>query len=692
MDIIFPKNNSGYIGKSPAIYLYEPFETRKIQAVLLEHSEIHGIVVHLPSNEYRSKSGITRCYIFDTAVNEALYTFQPICQSYGHIVPDVHYHLSNKIPTLNNIDLIESIEQIYFKVIGSRFIANGAGKSGTSYLYNILSSLPGVKQKSNSHLISHDYLSLAEIPFSCIFHAHIPPTKEAFEYLYKFNYFNFFIYRDLRDQIVSEYFHKFRFDKKFINNNIREFTEKKMLTYEMILRWSTSIYASDWCIDWFNFDPESTLKYEDLLTAPHETLKKLFMNKKIPVHDELLSYIISENEFEIFSNGIAPGNNINSFFRNGKIGDWKNYLDDETNLKIKLKYKKYFSILNYDNLQEIITPIDHDKQELRLNYFEGKILTNKMGQIKSLNDDLQPLDIFCLDSDTKLDIIPSDMANNIITTPDGHLHLLFKKGTTLRLPEVYDTFKVYNLDIPVYLSELYGYNQKNFLDRSLNLFSRILNLPIDYHNSHFVHIGCGIAAEVLAAEYLSNNFYQYLGIDLCLDTIRWCDNFIGKRLSNIEFKHLDSFHELLNPLSRTLFEENKLQISNSSTDCVVISDLFKHLLVFEAIFLLKEVARILKKNGIAYIMFSVLSENLNNISKESRVNLLKYHSHENGMIILDHAYCRQHVIFFEDAIDDLIKLSGLNIRQKIFDQKIKCTLKDIDIYEVSYIIEKSAVQ
>lgn len=70
-------------------------------------------------------------------------------------------------------------------------------------------------------------------------------------------------------------------------------------------------------------------------------------------------------------------------------------------------------------------------------------------------------------------------------------------------------------------------------------------------------------------------------------------------------------------------------------------------------------------------MFSVLSENLNNISKESRVNLLKYHSHENGMIILDHAYCRQHVIFFEDAIDDLIKLSGLNIRQKIFDQKIK---------------------
>lgn len=77
------------------------------------------------------------------------------------------------------------------------------------------------------------------------------------------------------------------------------------------------------------------LRYEDLLGEPLLTLARLCRFLGVDDRPEVLQLCLDKTSFEKLSGGRKPGQeDKESFFRKGVIGDWRNYLDAETNEQV----------------------------------------------------------------------------------------------------------------------------------------------------------------------------------------------------------------------------------------------------------------------------------------------------------------------------------------------------------------------
>ena len=81
--------------------------------------------------------------------------------------------------------------------------------------------------------------------------------------------------------------------------------------------------------------PVLVIRYEDMILDTFETFKKAVRFLKIDKNDEQIKTAIHKSDFKILSeqekeNGFKEKMiKSKSFFRKGKIGDWRNYLDDK---------------------------------------------------------------------------------------------------------------------------------------------------------------------------------------------------------------------------------------------------------------------------------------------------------------------------------------------------------------------------
>jgi hypothetical protein len=71
------------------------------------------------------------------------------------------------------------------------------------------------------------------------------------------------------------------------------------------------------------------LRYEDLLTNPEREAKKLFQFLNVDDSYGIVEELVDMCKFERMSGGRKPGEeDMDSFYRKGIAGDWKNYMDD----------------------------------------------------------------------------------------------------------------------------------------------------------------------------------------------------------------------------------------------------------------------------------------------------------------------------------------------------------------------------
>jgi hypothetical protein len=147
----------------------------------------------------------------------------------------------------------------------------------------------------------------------------------------------FFVIRDPRDLVVSQYFSKLKSHKRSneidqVRHELNRFSQKDGLK-RMIDHLAENGYW-DRIRSWGNIEDQNlkVFKYEDLTSdeTAFLTFKNLLAFCKLPVSDDVLENILANKSFEQLSEGRNQGEeDTSSHYRKGVAGDWMNYFDDD---------------------------------------------------------------------------------------------------------------------------------------------------------------------------------------------------------------------------------------------------------------------------------------------------------------------------------------------------------------------------
>lgn len=225
----------------------------------------------------------------------------------------------------NNIPISETWDE-------DIFIA-GYPKSGNTWLQNLISSiiLETTSQNLNQSLVNelipnlHGRSYYKRVYPIMFFKTHDLPKKEYKKVI--------FLIRDGRDAMISYY-----------NMEINQNKDYPYTLEEMIVK-GKGIFPSKWHTHtkmWTKnpFNAKIlTIKYEDLKVNPKQELKKICVFSKISISDELLEEIIEANnidnlrkkakKFGLENDDKFKEKNSSDFFRKGKVGSFKEEMDEE---------------------------------------------------------------------------------------------------------------------------------------------------------------------------------------------------------------------------------------------------------------------------------------------------------------------------------------------------------------------------
>lgn len=235
-----------------------------------------------------------------------------------------------------------------------RYLVVSLGKSGSNWLNNLISGLPGIK-RFNMGLHKFTGTSVAELDLlmsGSVAYTHLQRTPEFVEAIERLNIVPFYIYRDIRDSVVSEYFHKKYLDPKTFEKGtpiLAEVNDETAFDLENIMRWST-------CAPFYNDVPKwalnpdiASVKFEDLHRNPVESFRVLLAFNDLNYSQEELEKSIEASSFKKMSGGRQKGDeNRNSHYRKGIIGDWRNHFSPQQAATFYGRFGETLSSLGYE--------------------------------------------------------------------------------------------------------------------------------------------------------------------------------------------------------------------------------------------------------------------------------------------------------------------------------------------------------
>lgn len=112
-------------------------------------------------------------------------------------------------------------------------------------------------------------------------------------------------------------------------------------------------------------------------------------------------------------------------------------------------------------------------------------------------------------------------------------------------------------------------------------------------------LGCGCGK--LARFLFNNPNLSYVGIDIYLPSIKWCQRAFSGASDRFYFEHYDGYSALYNPSGKVAPTEYRLPLKDESVDMIVCASLFTHLYENDAKHYLSEIFRVAKNGGQAII-------------------------------------------------------------------------------------------
>jgi sulfotransferase family protein len=350
MNFVYPKN-WGTVGTNPEFAIHVPQPSRTYRLEISQIVNESHIRVEVEQPEWlSSRHGFIRLVRL-SGLQNGNYIINLFETRFNRLALQSGFVVDDRITLTSLASSLDIIELLYGHCPKARYLANGIGKSGTTWLSQLLGSLPGCHpvDMSAAGLSGINHRELATVPLGGVYHGHLPYGFEVVEALDTLGYHNVHVCRDLRDVVVSEYFHKFVMAAdQFSRAETVNFSKDELLTAKMIYSWSSSIYQARNVLDWKADDDCSFVRYEDLLSCPVTEFEKICLKLRLPIDAALATYIVETNEFSFVTRGRKPGvADPSSPLRNGLAGDWRNHLSEETSRWFVARHLTYYQALHY---------------------------------------------------------------------------------------------------------------------------------------------------------------------------------------------------------------------------------------------------------------------------------------------------------------------------------------------------------
>jgi len=116
-------------------------------------------------------------------------------------------------------------------------------------------------------------------------------------------------------------------------------------------------------------------------------------------------------------------------------------------------------------------------------------------------------------------------------------------------------------------------------------------------------IGCGIGRMAIPLTKHLNNKGELYGFDIDKRGIKWCHKNLTKKYPNFHFEYVDLYNKYYNKKGKIKAENFKFPYENNKFDFIFATSVFTHMLPNEVEQYLKEIKRVLKKGGKAFLTF-----------------------------------------------------------------------------------------
>lgn len=289
------------------------------------------------------------------------------------------------------------------------------------------------------------------------------------------------------------------------------------------------------------------------------------------------------------------------------------------------------------------------------------VVTRDGRQIKITPDEF---DDFDFKQDDELDVNPPSEAATLLRTPDRHFHIPTGKGYGIRVPLKMSFARFKGYSIPEHLIALTG--------AGFETLDSIGKAHIATHAKHigispdmtFLEIGSGIGRDAFQLIDFLSPKGRYVGIDVQRESILWCQNNIGREHPNFEFHHFNAYHELHNPVALHKTTEFRLPMPDNSVDRIALGSVLTHIFEDEVVHYMREMARILKPDGLVYATFFLYRPEV--VAKSRAESLTPYnlrfeHAYGDGCYVNDATYPTGGVAYTDEAMQRMIGNSGLRL-------------------------------
>ncbi len=269
-----------------------------------------------------------------------------------------------------------------------------------------------------------------------------------------------------------------------------------------------------------------------------------------------------------------------------------------------------------------------------------------------------------LRSGDSLEIEPPSEAAKLLSTPDGHHHIQIGPDLGLRIPAKVNFVSFRGFSVPEHLLALTGAGFASFDEiGKAHIANYAKYMGLDPAMT-FLEIGSGIGRDAFQLLDIIGPDGRYLGIDVQRESILWCQQNITLRHPNFQFVHFNAYHELHNPLSTKTTMDFPIPVPDHSVDRVAAGSVLTHIFREEITYYMKEIARVLKPGGLAYLTFFLYTEEAVAASRRKSVtpyNLRFEHLYAPGCYINDPTYPTGAVAYTAEAMQQMIDESGLRL-------------------------------
>jgi hypothetical protein len=245
----------------------------------------------------------------------------------------------------------------YLAVVHYRFVTqpqrkvlvNGVPKSGTTWMYRMISTVPGYHSKGN---FQRDISRYHDSQPGDVIHGHDWYTAELQEILQINRVQVVLVVRDPRDQAVSRMFHLKRDETHAWQPTFKQLSKDEALMLSIegqedhenlpflpgVTAWHS--FTRQWLDGGMKL---ICIRYEDLLAAPEEEMGQVFDRLGIAISEPLLKAVVRRNRFErltvgrkFWQKGRDRGQeDAGSHFRKGITGDWQNHFNEDHRRRFK---------------------------------------------------------------------------------------------------------------------------------------------------------------------------------------------------------------------------------------------------------------------------------------------------------------------------------------------------------------------